>query len=214
MKTEIVAGADIGEHGDDFSVVTIGEHDIETGKYKMTNIYDWSKCDTMPTVGKILDIIDKHCAEKINVDATGIGSGVCSRLQELKDERKHKCIVNAFKGGQSPDNDAAKERFLNLKAQACWRLRELFEQSKITIPKHNKLINELNKMKWELTSSKKIKICDPGTKEGDTAEQKSPDYFDSLAMAVWISGTPPLSFGLLNVTPEKNAKPKTGSVRL
>ena len=214
MATEIVSGADIAEQGNDSTVITIGEKEKDTGKYKLLSVHNWDKSDTMPTAGKIFDLIIKHNIETMTIDANGIGAGVCSRLQELYKEGKHKCKINPFKGGMSPDNDMAKERFLNIKAQAYWRLRELFEQGKIQILRHNKLINQLNAMKWEFTSSKKIIIRDPGTKQGDTAEQKSPDYADSLCYMCWQEGKPALSFGLLNMVPDKDAKPKTGQGRM
>ncbi|RLG90658.1 MAG: hypothetical protein DRO16_01780 [Thermoprotei archaeon] len=52
----------------------------------------------------------------------------------------------------------------------------MFEEGRIKIPNHPTLIEQLNKLKYEITSAGKIKIIDP--------EDKSPDFSDSLAYAV------------------------------
>ena len=171
--------------GNDLTVVTVVIRDKITSKYRVAYIDSWGKTDLMPTIGKILPIIDKFNPVKIAIDATGVGSGVYSRLEELKREGRIKANVSPFKGGLSPSREETKQRFLNAKAEAYWHLRKLFEDGKIQIPKSRELISQLSKMKWELTSSDKIRIRDPGTKEGDTAEEKSPDFSDSLNIAVW-----------------------------
>ena len=182
---ELVAGFDVAEMGKDSSVLTIGMKNKELNKYKATEVFSWNKMDLMPTVGKILLYYEKYPFTRITVDATGVGSGVYSRLEELKREGKIKCQVIAFKGGMSPEKEKERERFLNLKAEAYWHLRKIFEEGKISILPHKTLIDQLSKMKWELTSSEKIRIRDPGTKEGDTAEEKSPDFSDSLNLMCW-----------------------------
>jgi hypothetical protein len=196
IKGEIIAGIDIAELGNDFTVLIIGIKDKELSKYKVIHIESWNKIDLMPTVAKILPFIDKFKIERIKVDATGVGSGVYSRLDELYREGRIKCQVKAHKGGLRPSTDKAAERFLNEKAESYWHLRKLFEENKINIPNHRELISQLNKMKWELTSSEKIRIRNPGEKEGDTAEEKSPDFSDALNIMAWDGGIPNLVFGL------------------
>lgn len=178
-KGKTVIGMDVAEMGLDLTVVTPG---IITDDmfYFAFEPEHWGKQETMPTVGRTIPIIEKFNPVHIQVDATGIGSGVHSRLSELKTEGLIKCDVYAFKGGLAPNGLKDKQRFANMKAMAWWYLRKLFEEGKISIPKHRVLIDQLSKMKWEFTSSHKIRIRDPGTKEGDTAEQKSPDFADSL----------------------------------
>lgn len=159
-----IYGLDVAEMGNDWTVLTGIEKEKEI--YKVISIESWSKTETMPTVGKVVNIINKK--NEINVDATGIGNGVWSRLKE-QEYRANKLMV-----GSSPTRE--KERFMNLKAQIFWNLRLLFEEGKIKIPKHPKLIEELNKMKYEITSNGKIKIIDP--------EDKSPDFADSLCYSI------------------------------
>ena len=194
----IIAGCDIAEQGNDLTVVTVVAQNKENKTYRVLNISSWGKTDLMPTVAKITPILKQYKVELVRVDATGVGSGVYSRLDELLREGIVTAKVEAHKGGLSPHNDAAKIRFLNQKAESYWHLRSLFEAGKINIPVHRVLISELSKMKWELTSAEKIRIRDPGDKEGDTAENKSPDFADSLNIAVWGGGVPALMFS--NVT--------------
>lgn len=182
---EVIAGLDVAEMGMDLTVITIGIREKATGRYRVIFVDSWSKIDLMPTVAKTLPLLQQHGVSKIMVDATGVGSGVYSRLEELKREGKIGCRVEAFKGGLSPEKELERERFLNLKAQSYWHLRKLFEDGKVQIPKHREMISQLSKQKWELTSSEKIRIRDAGEKEGDTAERKSPDFADSLNLMCW-----------------------------
>jgi hypothetical protein len=182
---EVVAGVDVAEQGNDLTVISIGTKDTALNRYRVEKIESWGKLDLMPTVGRLIPLLNEFKVERVAIDATGIGSGVYSRLEELKREGKISCRVEAFKGGMSPSSEQSKERFLNLKAEAYWHLRKLFEENKIFIPKHSVLTGQLSKMKWELTSSEKIRIRDPGTKEGDSAEEKSPDFSDSLNIMCW-----------------------------
>ena len=159
-----IFGLDIAELGNDLSVLTgiNAENDI----YKVVFLKSWEKKETMQTVG----IVTKYISNKnqINVDATGVGNGVWSRLKEMGYQ------ANKLLTGSSPTRE--RDRFLNLKAQLYWRLRTLFEEGRIKIPNHPTLIEQLNKLKYEITSAGKIKIIDP--------EDKSPDFADSLCYAV------------------------------
>jgi phage terminase large subunit len=180
-------------------VVTVGFFDKTSGKYDVSDVFSWSQVETMVSVGKIVEIIKSKNVNRITVDSSGIGAGVYSRLQELKSEGAINCSVVEYRGGRTPSSPEAQRRFLNEKAEAYFHLRDLFEKKLIRIPKHGVLIGQLGSMKWELTSSMKVRIRDPGTMEGDTAEEKSPDFADSLCYLVWGGGVPPLFFGSLDV---------------
>jgi hypothetical protein len=159
-------GCDIAEAGMDWTVVT---SILETtdGKWIVTNIKRWHKADTMITTGQIMDINTQFKANKIKVDAIGVGKGVYDRLREMR------IPALPIKVGMSPTREP--ERFLNQKAQFYWNLRTLFEEGRISIPNDSNLIKELRQMRYELTSAAKIRIVDP--------EEKSPDYADSLMIA-------------------------------
>jgi hypothetical protein len=114
--------------------------------------------------------------ESLNVDSIGIGAGVYSRLTELG----HK--TTSIRVGEAPEDTYNSKRFMNLKSQRWWHVRELFEKNLISIPNNQKLISQLSQMRYEFTTLSKIKIKDP--------EGKSPDYADSLMLTLLSSKEP------------------------
>jgi hypothetical protein len=166
----------------------------------------------MATVGNALKLNQDMGFDKIIVDTSGLGSGVTDRLREAKNEHRLKAEIISYEGGKSsimdfkrktPERKEIKTRFLNTKAEAYFHLRNLFEEQRIIIPKHPKLIDQLSKMKWDITSSEKIRILDPGMAESDTSEKKSPDFSDSLCYFCFEGTKSNMVFGNLDVGPEK-----------
>jgi len=190
-------GIDVARSGNDSTVFTYGLK-FKEGVYIVDKVVEHNQEDTMQTTARAFKLYEENLFDEICIDTNGLGAGVTDRLNELRRENKIKSRIIAFMSGQSPSTDRLKERFLNQKAEAYFHLRELFEKGKIFIPKNNKLINQLSKMKWELTSSGKIRILDPGQGKDDTAEAKSPDHSDSLCYFCWDGGEPPLCFGILS----------------
>jgi hypothetical protein len=161
----IVMGVDVAEMGLDSTVVTIAK--TFEGKLELLDVVWWDKKDTMVTSGKVDELANKWKPSVINVDATGVGSGVASRLQELG------WNARGIKVGSSPTNERFKVRFSNLKAQYFWKMRDMFEQGLIKIVSKGKLLEQLALMRYEVGSTSKIKIIDP---------DKSPDFSDSLML--------------------------------
>ena len=161
-----VVGVDVGEHGKDSSVACFGY--IEGNRAKVSKFEEWRDVD-VTEVASQLD--EQHLLghEILNVDAIGVGSGCASRLKELNYE------AFAVKVSKKPRRRG--DRFLNRKAEFYWRLRALFKEGLIDLPEDvpNRLINELTSIRYELTSSGKIKIVDP---------DKSPDFADALMLMV------------------------------
>jgi hypothetical protein len=199
IDPEVYAGIDVAEQGNDLTVITIGRKDKEMGNWSVLAIESWGKTDLMPTVAKVVPILERYGVSLCRVDANGVGAGVYGRLEELRREGRVKSRIEPFKAGMSPHTAVAKERFINANAESFWYLRGLFEAGKITIPTHRELINQLSKMKWELTSAQKIRIRRPGEKMGDTAEAKSPDFADSLNIMCWGGGSQRLVFNALDM---------------
>lgn len=75
-------------------------------------------------------------------------------------------------------------RFVNLRAEAHWRVREAFERGVIAIPPDLKLIQELKALRWELTV-RGVKIVDKD--EVRKRLGRSPDRSDALVMAAWAN---------------------------
>lgn len=164
---KIVMGLDVAEMGLDSTVLTVCR--TFENKFELIAVYSWDKKDTMVTAGKVDELCRKHNPSVINVDATGVGSGVASRLQELH------WPARAIKVGMSPTTDRAKERFQNLKAEYYWRMRDIFEQGNVSIIETGRLREELSSMRYEFGSTRKIRIVDP---------EKSPDFSDSLMLCL------------------------------
>lgn len=191
FEGEVVAGLDVAEQGLDWTVLTVGVFDKEVHKYRVIAIDAWHKMDLMPTVAKLIPLIEKYGIKRITVDANGVGSGVYSRLLELRQEKKVGCNVIAYKGGLSPSMTRDRERFMNQKAESYWHTRKLFEENKISIINNRDLLKQLNAMKWDQTTSAKIRIIDP--------DDKSPDYSDSLNLMCWEGGKPGLIYQSINL---------------
>lgn len=165
---KVFYGLDVAEAGNDLSVLTRVEK--KDGLFQVVDVEFWRKADTMATVDLVKELVRDKKVDKVRVDAIGVGKGVADALRRF-------LPVDEVKVGSSPDRE--KERFLNQKAQFYWKLRVLFEEGKIKLVKgrnRQKLVDELLKMKYELTSNGKIRIVDP--------ELKSPDFSDSLMLAV------------------------------
>lgn len=161
-----VNGLDVAEMGNDLSVLTKTLRNNEFVKLK--EIKSWGKKNTMQTAGIVINNITKE--EQTQIDSTGVGKGVFDRLAEQDYN------VVEYKGGRAPKKKKDKDRFENITAMYYWQLRTLFENGTIQIIKHQQLINELSNMKYEITSSGKIRIIKP--------EGKSPDFSDSCAYAI------------------------------
>jgi len=200
-------GIDVARMGTDLSVLTYGVK-TKDNIYVVQGIEDHPQQDTMQTVANALKLNQEQGFDKIVVDTSGLGAGVTDRLREAKKENRLKAEIIAYEGGKSsimdfkrktPERKEIRTRFLNIKAEAYFHLRNLFEEGRIIIPKHPKLIEQLSKMKWDITSSEKIRIFDPGEAEGDTSEKKSPDFADSCCYFTFEGSRPSLVVGNLDL---------------
>lgn len=179
---KIKAGCDVAEFGLDETVVIQG---ITDGRnFVAEKIRSWGKCDTMQTVSKLREFVHENA--EINIDATGVGSGVHARMKELNYN------AYAYKGGEKPDLQQDSDKFRNLLACFYWQLRDAFEQERIDL--HNlkrypmeltKLKSQLLSIRYEVQSDRRIKIIKK-KKESD----KSPDYADTLMLFVGKSMVP------------------------
>ena len=177
-QTAIIAGLDVAEHGLDETVLFNGHTDGRN--VVCDNVHAWSKQGTMQTVSKVAERLNENT--EITVDATGVGSGVYSRLEELNFN------TDEYKGGRKPRNKSESEKYRNMLAMGYWNMREMFEQGRIDLHKLNgfpmelaKLKEQLMQIRYEIQSDKQIKIIKP--------KEKSPDYSDSLMLMCIPKGT-------------------------
>jgi len=159
-----IYGLDVASQGKDLTVLTeIQKWEEDVTYYKVVDIQSWHEADTMTTAKRVDSYIKQGL--KLKVDSIGIGKGVADKLSKTQNVEK----VNVGKRARD------KDRFSNLKAELFWNLREIFEEGRIDIPDNQQLKNQLVGMKYDFTSSGKIKIKDPS---------KSPDFADSLMLAL------------------------------
>lgn len=140
--------------------------------------------DTMETCGNVIADLIETGAEVAQVDMIGIGWGLVNRGKELR----HPFVgVNVSKSALVDENseeaEATDERFMNLKAQLCWHVRELFEAGLIDLdPDDEELAAQLLGIRWKRNSKGKIQILD---KRRDDQGRKiaSPNRAEALVLA-------------------------------
>lgn len=186
-----IISCDVADKGIDLTVIMYGY--ITDDVYVVSEIYTEPKSENMQIAGKIIQWYNEKGADVINIDTIGVGVGVVSRVREVLKGKKVSIKACHYgegvgssgkeyrptKGDKLMDrkSESEKKRFMNRKAEQYFRLKDLFEEGMIKIPKNEKLITELMSMRWELSSSGKVRIVDP--------ETKSPDFADCLVYFIW-----------------------------
>lgn len=130
--------------------------------------------DTNEIVNWTVDYIQEFKPTHVKVDAVGIGAGVYDNLKLIYGNM----IVPVI--GQQQCEEKYRERYLNLRAQGYWELRNLSPRifCKVWPPR---LISELGNIRTKPTLNAKIKI---ESKDDMLARSmKSPDYADAMYMA-------------------------------
>lgn len=132
--------------------------------------------DTMKTVGQARMMRQDHQAARIYVDVVGVGGGVVDRLREVEEP-----VAGVNVGMPSFDKD----RFVCLRDEVWWHMRELFKNGKVRIPNDDVLKNQLTSIRYEVRSSKQIKV-----ESKDKMKDRglpSPDRADALGLALFAS---------------------------
>jgi hypothetical protein len=145
--------------------------------------------DTMATCGEIIASLRKTSATVAKIDSIGIGRGVADRGKELA------APIVAVNVGEMPMQrrrnkqktrleEPDPEDFINLKAEACWGVREMFERGEVDIdPEDEDLATELANIRYSRTSSGKLKIESKDDYKRRT-KLLSPNRFDALVLAL------------------------------
>lgn len=167
----VVWGLDVARFGDDTTALA-----KRRGNVLLENVREWKKLDLMQTCGIIAREYRETPPEMqpsaINVDVIGLGAGVVDRLREIG------LPVRSVNVGESPATNP--ERYMRMRDELWWLMREWFESRAVTMPKDDALISELVGPKYKLESSGKIKIesKDDMKKRGI----KSPNKADALGL--------------------------------
>ena len=174
----IVWGLDVARFGSDRSVLIKRRGNVVLERPKV-----WRQLDLMQLCGQIVNeykAVDRLMRpQEILIDVIGLGAGVVDRLRELG-------FGPDIRGVNVAEASAMSERFLRLRDELWWNVREWFEARECRIPNDETLINEICTPRYGLTSGGKLKIesKDEMRKRGVA----SPDLADALMLTFAASG--------------------------
>lgn len=164
----IVIGCDVGGGGDK-SVVAV-RHGYR---------FEALECNSSPDTTEVEDWVHglylRNSAACAVVDNIGIGAGVFFGLR-----KKNGVTARKGDGRERSNNDS---KFFNKRAEAYWKLRELFEAGNISIPHDQDLINEISAITYD--PANKNKIAD----KKDMRKRlggKSPDKVDAMVLSLYV----------------------------
>jgi phage terminase large subunit len=171
MRKRILA-VDVARFGEDETVFTIIES-YNVNQWQQIFMDSWKNKAITETVGKIVELSRTWGLDQIVIDDTGIGGGVTDMLNEMK------LPVMPFIGNGKPIN----EMYTNIRAEAFFNLKNMFERREIKILNDAKLHEQLLAIRYQYMSNGKKAIV---SKDKMRAEGfKSPDRADSLAMCIY-----------------------------
>lgn len=192
---ELVVGVDVGRRGPDQTILA-----IRRGREvrELREVGDADPLQTAERVEEVLQEIGFYTGDEyvqggtlkkvpkvgtVVVDAIGVGSRLADPLQKAGYQ------VVEYKGSKSPGDG---EKFLNLRAESYWHLRNLLEDGGIALPRDEELFEELLAISWSPTGQGKIQM----EAKADVKKKirRSPDRADAVAMAFHPEGqghTPP-----------------------
>ena len=166
---EIRLGVDVAGGGSNYSVIVLRGYNTARIMYKK------NEPDTMLFANKVLELqkARKIADGMIFVDTVGIGKGLYDRLRHREKGVTHNGY-RAVSGGAKAKN----ERFVNLRAENYWRLREwIYQGGKIVA--HDDW-SEITQVKWKVDFNDRIKIMSKEEMLKNGID--SPDVADALAM--------------------------------
>jgi hypothetical protein len=170
-----IMGVDPAEYGDD-STAIITRQGRRFGELKR-----FYKHGPMEVVAKVAAIADKEHPDAINIDATGIGSGIADRLIELG------YPVNRIHFGGKP----ARDELYVIKRDEIWGDMKIWlEDVPNQLPNDDSLVSDLCAPQYSYDSSRRLRL---ESKESMRKRGvKSPDGGDAAALTF---ATPFASYG-------------------
>lgn len=164
-------GIDVARFGGDTTVVT------PFGKVAMLGTKWHTGKDIPKTIGLAIHTFEECGFIKERdffvVDDTGVGGGVTDSLNEQGYN------VLAINNGSKSDDD----RFINKKAEVYWYLREQIKAKAFKVIDDGEVVNQLTSIEFYYNSAGKIAIV--SKEDMKKKGVKSPDFADSLALAIW-----------------------------
>jgi hypothetical protein len=171
-KLRTIVSCDPARYGDDETVIYV----IQNGMVIDQLIY--GQKSTMETAGNCVMLKNKHNADMIICDETGLGGGVVDRLKELNQN------VLGVNFGSRPSSDEKALKYLNLRAEIYWEVASEFADDRVSIPNDITLRQQLGHIKYKTASQGRIQI----ESKDDIKKRmsgKSPDRADALVLGIW-----------------------------
>lgn len=181
---EPIVAVDPARYGPDSTVLV-----VRRGP-RLERIASWGKAGTMDSVERIRGHLESAGVERrryddweerwerphgdVVVDVVGVGGGIVDRLEE------DRFAVSSFNGGKSPRD---KRKFLNVRAESYWELRERLEAGEVSLPRDEALFQELLALRWSPTGRGKIQLESKDDLKGRLG--RSPDRADAVSMAFY-----------------------------
>lgn len=180
----IVWGLDCARTGNDRSALAKRQ-----GNVVLEPIKTWRIPDLMLLVGKVLaefktTPVHLRPAE-ICVDSIGLGAGVVDRLREMSNELPG-VMIRAVNVAEAPAV-LSTERYLNLRAELWYEMREWLLAQDCQLPNDDVLISELVSPRQQNSSNGKLKV--ESKEDMKKRGMPSPDAADALMMTFAASAS-------------------------
>jgi|TARA_R100001530_G_scaffold62534_2_gene45015 PBSX family phage terminase large subunit len=163
-KSQYMLGCDLARMGEDSSTFIVVKKPYDKENYEVIKIIETKHKALTDAIGRI-QLLDKTFKfDKIFIDSTGLGAGVCD---VLKERIGHKVIDYAF-------TIRSKENiYSNLKAMLEKTKRGI--DGGLKLPNHKKMIYQLLDLRYEIYGTGNLKI--------HHSERGHDDFPDALALA-------------------------------
>ena len=162
----VILAVDVARYGSDRTVIIRRRGD------RIEDFQALTQMDTMQVVGWVAAAIREHNPAHVLIDEIGIGAGVVDRLRELGHP------VHGVNVARRARND---KKFLNLRAEGYWKLRERFVSGYISIPNDSQLVAELSSLRYFYVEGDRLKI--EGKDDIRKRRLPSPDKADALMLS-------------------------------
>lgn len=136
----------------------------------------WASPDPRGDIMAELKKFDRNDISVINVDSAGIGWGM---FTHLRDEFKEQVVpINV---GESPSSRKASEKYVNLKAELYWNLRDRFKAGEISGEMDGSTRKQLSTIRYGPNSKGKTEI--ESKEDMRKRGVKSPDRAEAIMLA-------------------------------
>ena len=172
--TDAQIGVDVAAFGSDKTVIA-----VRRGR-KIENLNVYTQKSTRETAGLARHIANMSNTRNIKVDEIGVGRGVVDSLEEDG-------FVNI--GVNVAERASNSERFVNLRAELWWSLRESLDPDTVrnpeplALPPDDDLLAELSAVKFKFTSRGAIQI--ESKEDMKRRLGRSPDRADAVCLALY-----------------------------